>query len=141
MKFQYLLCLAFLLAVAMPGITQAKVSRTRQVPAFVGSPAKDKAAFKSFIIKNIGKKVHLKLTFDSDEPHAVKSEYGDPGFNVEKFTYGFVCGGKVEALWTNRCKGFTWDPATRTISGDFRVTEPNPRSLRTNRHFDLMPSK
>lgn len=97
---------------------------------------------KSFIIKNIGKRVYLKLTFSGDEPHAFRSQFGDPVFSVDRFTYSFECGdNEPEVEWTTRCKGLNWDAASRTISGHFKITEPDPKVMRTNRSFYLTPVK
>jgi hypothetical protein len=142
MKIKIVLLVALLFAFDSIGFIQAKTTRTAIAPKFIGSPEKQKAAFKSFIIKNVGKRVYLKLTFSEDEPHAYRSEFGDPVFSVDRFTYSFECGEKEpNTEWTTRCKKLNWDAANRTITGYFKVTEPDPKVMRTNRSFYLTPTK
>lgn len=142
MKTKIVLLVAFLLAFSSIGFAQAKKNKAAVAPRFVGTPEKQKAAFKSFIIKNVGKRVYLKLTFSEEEPHAFRSQFGDPVFSVDRFTYSFVCGeNEPEAEWTTRCAGLNWDAADRIITGYFKVTEPDPKVMRTNRSFYLTPMK
>jgi hypothetical protein len=142
MKIKFVLLITLILAFSSIGFVQAKTPKPAVAPKFTGAPEKRKAAFKSFIIKNVGKRVYLKLTFSEDEPHAYRSEFGDPVFSVDRFTYSFVCGEKEpNTEWTTRCKGLNWDAANRTITGYFRVTEPDPKVMRTNRSFYLTPTK
>jgi hypothetical protein len=142
MKIKIVLLVALLLAFNSIGFGQQKIVKPVVAPKFTGTPEKRKAAFKSFIIKNIGKRVFLKLTFSEDEPHAYRSEYGDPVFSVDRFTYSFVCGEKEpNTEWTTRCKGLNWDAANRTVTGYFKITEPDPKVMRTNRSFYLTPTK
>jgi hypothetical protein len=129
------------LAFNSTGFVQAKKNKTAVAPKFTGAPEKQKAAFKSFIIKNVGKRVYLKLTFSEDEPHAYRNEFYDPVFGVDDFAYFFECGENENTEWTTRCKGLNWDAASRTITGYFKVTEPEPKLYRTNRRFDLTPTK
>jgi hypothetical protein len=142
MKTKFVLLVALFFAFNSIGFVQAKTTRPAVVPKFIGAPEKQKAAFKSFIIKNVGKRVYLKLTFSEDEPHAYRSEFGDPVFSVDRFTYSFECGEKEpNTEWTTRCKGLNWDADKRTITGYFKVTEPDPKVMRTNRSFYLKPVK
>lgn len=142
MKLKVLLLVALFLSFNSISFAQAKKGKTVAAPKFTGSPEKQKAAFKSFIIKNIGKRVYLKLTFGEGEPHAYRSEFGDPVFSVDRFSYSFECGDNVaDTEWTARCKGLNWDAANRTVTGYFRVTEPDPKVMRTNRSFYLKPAK
>jgi hypothetical protein len=142
MKIKIVLLITLILAFSSVSFVQATTSKTAIVPRFTGTPEKQKAAFKSFIIKNVGKRVYLKLTFSEEEPHAYRSEFGDPVFSVDRFTYSFVCGEKEpDTEWTTRCKGLNWDAANRTVTGYFRVTEPDPKVMRTNRSFYLTPTK
>jgi hypothetical protein len=142
MKVKTVLLIALFLVLNSTGFVQAKTNRPAVTPKFTGAPEKQKAAFKSFIIKNIGKRVYLKLTFSEGEPHAYRSEYGDPVFSVDRFTYSFECGDNgPDAEWTTRCKGLNWDAASRTVTGYFKITEPDPKVMRTNRSFYLKPTK
>jgi hypothetical protein len=142
MRIKIVLLVALFFAFSSIGLVQAKTTKPAVKPKFIGSPEKQKAAFKSFIIKNVGRRVYLKLTFSEGEPHPYRSEYGDPVFSVDRFTYSFVCGeNDQDTEWTVRCKGFNWDAAKRTITGYFRVTEPDPKVMRTNRSFYLTPTK
>jgi hypothetical protein len=142
MKTKFVLMTMLFLVLGSIGLVQAKTTRPAVVPKFIGVPEKQKAAFKSFIIKNVGKRVYLKLTFSADEPHAYRSEFGDPVFSVDRFTYSFECGEKEpNTEWTTRCKGLNWDADKRTITGYFKVTEPDPKVMRTNRSFYLKPVK
>lgn len=142
MKIKIVLLVALLLAFNSIGFAQAKKGKTAVAPKFIGTPEKQKAAFKSFIIKNVGKRVYLKLTFSEGEPHAYRSEFGDPVFSVDRFTYSFECGdNQPDREWTTRCQGLNWDAASRTVSGFFKVTEPDPKVMRTNRSFYLAPVK
>jgi hypothetical protein len=84
MKTKFVLLITLFLLFSSIGSVQAKKSKTAVAPKFTGSPEKQKAAFKSFIIKNIGKRVYLKLTFSEEEPHAYRSEVGDPVFSVDR---------------------------------------------------------
>jgi hypothetical protein len=141
MKIKLVLLTALFLAFNLAGLAQAK-RKTAAAPRFSGSPEKQKAAFKSFIVKNVGKRVYLKLTFSDDEPHPYRSEFGDPVFSVDRFTYSFECGdNEPNTEWTARCKALNWDPARRTIAGYFKVTEPDPKLMRTNRSFYLTPTR
>ena len=141
MKIKILLLVVLFLAFGSTGTAQAKRNRTGVAPKFTGAPEKQKAAFKSFIIKNIGKRVFLKLTFSEEEPHAYRSEFGDPVFSVDRFTYSFECNDEANAEWTTRCKKLNWDAAGRTVTGYFKITEPDPKVMRTNRSFYLTPMK
>lgn len=142
MKHKIVLLVALIVVFNSIGFVQAQKGTAVIGPKFTGSPEKQKAAFKSFIIKNVGKRVYLKLTFSEDEPHAFRSEFGDPVFSVDNFTYSFVCGeNEPNTEWTTRCKGLNWDAASRTITGYFKVTEPDPKLMRTNRSFYLTPTK
>jgi hypothetical protein len=142
MKIKFVLLMTLILAFSSIGFVQAKTTRPAVAPKFTGTPEKQKAAFKAFIIKNVGKRVYLKLKFSEDEPHAYRSEFGDPVFSVDKFTYSFECGDNgPDAEWMTRCKGLNWDAANRTVTGYFKVTEPDPKVMRTNRSFYLTPTK
>jgi hypothetical protein len=142
MKTKFVLLVTLLLALGSINFVQARKVKTAITPKFIGSPEKQKALFKSFIIKNVGKRVYLKLTFSADEPHAYRSEFGDPVFSVDRFTYSFVCGEKEpNTEWTERCKKLNWDAAGRTVTGYFKVAEPDPKVMRTNRSFYLTPTK
>ncbi len=142
MKHKIVLLIALFVAFGSIGLVQAKKTRTAVAPKFIGSPETPKKAFKPFIIKNIGKRVYLKLTFSEGEPHAYRSEFGDPVFSVDRFTYSFECGEKEpNTEWTTRCKKLNWDAASRTITGYFKITEPDPKVMRTNRSFYLAPTK
>lgn len=142
MRHKTVLLFVLFLAFNSTSFVQAKKNKTAVAPKFTGAPEKQKAAFKSFIIKNGGKRVYLKLTFSKDEPHAYRSEFGDPVFGVDRFSYFFVCGeNEPNTEWTTRCKGLNWDAASRTIAGYFKVTEPDPKLMRTNRSFYLTPTK
>lgn len=141
MKIKIVLLVVLLLAFNSIGFAQSKKTRTAVAPKFTGAPERQKAAFKSFVIKNIGKRAFLKLTFSEGEPHAYRSQFGDPVFSVDRFTYSFECGdNEPDTEWTARCKGLNWDSASRTVSGYFKVTEPDPKLMRTNRSFYLAPT-
>ena len=148
MKLKIVLLIALFAAFVSVNIAQTKKSKTKPKAAataeFVGSPQTDKAAFKSFIIKNIGKKVSLKLTFDGEDiPYGYRSEFADPLFNVDNYTYFFACGDgdTTNIIWEERCRKINWNAEDKTVIGFFRVTESNPRLMRTNRSFTLMPTK
>ena len=141
MKHKIVLLVALMVVLTSIGFVQAQKSAAVDAPQFSGSPEKQKAAFKSFIITNVGKRVYLKMAFSAEEPHAFRSEVGDPVFAVDNFTYSFLCGeNEPTTEWTTRCKGLNWDAASRTISGYFKVTEPDPKVMRTNRSFYLTPT-
>lgn len=141
MRCKIVLLVVLFLAFNSIGFAQAKRTGAGVVPKFTGAPEKQKAAFKAFIIRNVGKRVYLKLTFSEDEPHAFRSQFGDPVFSVDRFSYSFECGdNEPETEWTSRCKGLNWDSAGRTITGYFKVTEPDPKLMRTNRSFYLTPT-
>jgi hypothetical protein len=142
LKHEIVLLVALFLVFNSIGFVRAQKSMTAAAPQFTGSPEEQKAAFKSFIIKNVGKRVYLKLTFGEGEPHAFRSEFGDPVFSVDRFSYSFECGeNEPNAEWATRCKALNWDAAGRTITGYFKVTEPDPKLMRTNRSFYLTPTK
>jgi hypothetical protein len=142
LKTKFVLLVALCLVFSSIGLAQTKRSRQAGTPKFIGAPEKQKAAFKSFIIKNVGRRVYLKMTFSADEPHAFRSEYGDPVFSVDRFTYSFECrDNEANTAWTARCGGLNWSAAGRTISGYFNVTEPDPKQMRTNRSFYLTPAQ
>lgn len=107
-------------------------------PRFIGSPETQKAAFKSFIIKNTGKRVYLKLTFD-EIPVGYKSGVADPVFYVDNFSYWLYCNEEMNAEWTTRCRKLNFNAETKTLAGYFKIAEPNPKVMRTNRAFDLKP--
>lgn len=142
MKRKIALLIALFLTCSSMGFAQARKNKTAVAPKFTGSPEKQKAAFKAFIIRNVGKRVYLKLSFSEGEPHPYRSQYGDPVFGVDRFTYSFECGDNLpDTEWTDRCKGLNWDAAGRTVTGYFKVTEPDPKLMRTNRSFYLKPVK
>ncbi|HEX8709919.1 MAG TPA: hypothetical protein VF723_16890 [Pyrinomonadaceae bacterium] len=142
MRIKIVLLVALFVALNSIGFAQGKTKKTAVTPRFTGAPEKQKAAFKSFIIKNIGRRVYLKLTFSEEEPHAYRSQFADPVFSVDRFAYSFECGDREsETEWTARCKKLNWDASSRTISGYFKVSEPDPKVMRTNRSFYLTPTK
>lgn len=141
LKHKIVLLVALLLAFTSVGFAQTRKTRSAVVPEFVGSPETQKAAFKSFIIKNVGKRVSLKLKFGEDIPYGYKSDQADPVFSVDNFSYFLDCGEEMTGDWTNRCKKLNWDADSKTIIGLFKVTEPAPRVMRTNRTFHLTPTK
>lgn len=142
MKFKVVLLIALLAAFGSHGFAQTKKAKVATVPAYSGSPQTDKTTFKSFIIKNIGRRVSLKLTFDDEDiPYGYKSNLADPFFGVDNFSYFFDCGEDMDADWTTRCKKINWNANDKTVVGFFKITEPAPRTMRTNRSFTLTPSK
>jgi hypothetical protein len=92
MRIKIVLLVALFVALNSIGFAQGKTKKTAVTPRFTGAPEKQKAAFKSFIIKNIGRRVYLKLTFSEEEPHAYRSQFADPVFSVDRFAYSFECG-------------------------------------------------
>lgn len=116
----------------------AQTQKKKSAPRFVGSLPERTATFVSFIDKNVGsaKPVYLKITFD-EEPYGYKDENADPFFEAGNYSYYFQCGEEENAVWTKRCRILNYNPATKTISGYFFVTEPDPKTMRTNRLFVL----
>ncbi len=147
MKIKIILFVALLLAFNSINFAQTKNIRTRSkiaAPEFKGSIEKQKAAFKTFIIKNVGKRVSLNLTFDGDiEPYGYRSEFADPLFEVDNYRYFLICGdGKTtNVIWTDRCKALNFDNEKKTLNGVFKITEPDPKLMRTNRTFNITPTK
>jgi hypothetical protein len=140
MKLKIVLLIALIVAFSSPGLAQAKKTMTAKAPEFVGSPETRKAAFKSFIIKNVGKRVYLKLKFGEDIPYGYRSDMADPVFGVDNFSYFLNCGEEMNAEWTTRCRKLNWDANSKTITGYFKITEPDPKLMRTNRTFHLTPT-
>lgn len=148
MKLKIVLFVALLLAFSSANFAQTKKtktnSKTAAVPEFKGSVQTQKAAFKAFIIKNIGKRVSLKLAFgDEIEPYGYRSELADPLFEVDNYRYFLICNDSKDAnaLWTDRCKALNWDNEKKTLNGVFKITEPDPKLMRTNRTFEIIPTK
>lgn len=146
MKLKIVLFIALLAAFGINGFAQKKKAKTVSkpaVPEFKGSPNTQKAAFKSFIIKNVGKRVSLDLSFGDDPPYGYRSEFADPVFNVDNYIYFLICNDPEDANkpWTERCKALNWNDAKKTLNGIFKITEPNPRLMRTNRTFEIIPAK
>lgn len=130
--------------VAFAGSTEVAAQTSRgkaAAPTFTGSIAAKGKEFKAFIIKNIGKRVSLKLTFGEDIPYGYKDQNADPFFSVDNFSYFFDCGEEMTAEWTTRCEKLNWNETAKSITGFFKVTEPKPKVMRTNRSFDLLPTK
>lgn len=148
MKLKIILFLALLLAFSSINFAQTKKpkikSKVAAVPEFKGSIENRKAAFKAFIIKNVGRRVSLNLTFDGDiEPYGYRSEFADPLFEVDNYRYFLICndGETADAIWTDRCKALNWNNEKKTLSGIFKITEPDPKMMRTNRTFEIKPTK
>lgn len=148
MKLKVVLLVALFLAFSSVSFAQTKKtgtnSKTAVVPEFKGSVQTQKAAFKTFIIKNVGKRVSLKLTFGGEiEPYGYRSEFADPLFEVDNYMYFLICNDDKDtnAIWTDRCKALNWDNEKKTLNGVFKITEPNPKSMRTNRTFEIIPAK
>jgi hypothetical protein len=134
------------LLTAIVGLTGASAQKAKQVaatPSFTGSLATKGKEFKAFVIKNIGKRVSLKLTFSEDNmPYGYRDGNADPVFSVDNYSYFPICGDKkADTEWTNRCRKLNWNAASKTISGFFKITEPDPKMMRTNRMFNLTPTK
>jgi hypothetical protein len=94
MKLKIFLLVALLLTFSSFNFAQTKKTKIPAEDAaaaeFKGSVQKQKAAFKSFIIKNVGKRVSLALKFDGDiEPYGYRSEFADPLFEVDNYRYFF----------------------------------------------------
>ena len=110
------------------------------VPSYAGAPNTDEARFQKFIIGHLNQRVHLQLNFGAEEMVGYKSGDADP-FLALRYTYFFDCLEKQAGIWTARCAALHFDPATNSLSGYFYVTEPRPRTMRTNRSFTLKPVK
>lgn len=146
MKLKIILLIALLAAFSTNGLaqkTKPKTASKTSVPEFKGSPNTQKAAFKSFIIKNVGKRVSLDLSFGDDPPYGYRSEYADPIFEVDNYRYFLICNDPDDANkpWTERCKALNWNDEKKTLRGIFKITEPNPKLMRTNRTFEIIPAK
>ena len=144
MKYKIFLLIALFAVFSSIGVAQKKKAKTAAVPEFKGSIEKQKAGFKAFIIKNVGKRVSLDLTFGSDiEPYGYRSEFADPLFEVDNYRYFLICndGEDANAIWTERCKKLNWDNEKKTLKGFFKITEPDPKMMRTNRTFEIIPTK
>lgn len=138
------LVLALVAFVGFGGVAlaQQKRGKTKAAPRFVGSLNMRDATFITFINKNVGKRVYLKITFEADkEPYGYKDENADPFFSAGNYNYFLKCGEETNAPWTERCRALNYDRATKTFSGYFIVTEPKPESMKTNRMFELTPTK
>jgi len=143
MKYKITLLVALIAAFGLTGAAQKRITKAAVAPTYQGSPQTDKKAFKAFIIKNVGKRVYLKLTFaEEDVPYGYREENGDPVFSVDNYSYFPICDDKeANAEWTARCKKLNWNADSRTLTGYFKVTEPDPKVMRTNRTFHLTPTK
>jgi len=147
MKLKIILFIAILAAFSTFGFAQKKKSKTvskTTVAEFKGSVQSQKAAFKAFIIKNVGKRVSLDLKFDGDiEPYGYRSEFADPLFEVDNYRYFLICNDLEDANkpWTQRCKALNWNDRKKTLNGIFKITEPDPKMMRTNRTFEIIPAK
>lgn len=144
MKLKIVLLIVFLTAFGSLGSAQTKKPKAAVAPEFKGSVQTQKAAFKAFIIKNVGKRVSLKLTFgDEIEPYGYRSELADPLFEVDNYRYFLVCkdAETTNVIWTERCKALNWDNEKKTLTGFFKIAEPDPKLMRTNRTFELTPTK
>ena len=142
MKIKFILLIAIIAAFGSIGFAQTKKPKTAVAPSFKGSPQTQKKAFKAFIIKNVGKRVSLKLSFGEDIPYGYRSEFADPLFEVDNYLYFLVCNDKAaNAEWTNRCGKLNWNAADKIITGFFKITEPDPKRMRTNRTFHITPTK
>lgn len=147
MKLKIILLVALLFAFSAVNFAQTKKTKTAtkqttSTAAFKGSINAQKAAFKAFIIKNVGKTVSLDLKFDGDiEPYGYRSEFADPIFEVDNYRYFLICndGEDANAAWTDRCKKLNWDNENKTLKGTFKITEPDPKNMRTNRTFEITP--
>ena len=144
MKLKIILLIAIIAALASLGLAQTKKSKTTAAPKFTGSVKTQGKAFKAFIIKNVGKRVSLKLTFDGEDiPYGYRSGFADPVFSVDNYSYFLICGDEENANveWTSRCEKINWNADKKTITGFFKIAEPSPKMMRTNRTFNLTPTK
>ena len=148
MKLKIILFIALLSAFGSINFAQTKNAKTNSKIAaaseFKGSIEKQKAAFKAFIIKNVGKRVSLDVTFDGDiEPYGYRSELADPLFEVDNYRYFLICKDSktTDVVWWDRCKALNWDNENKTLNGFFKITEPDPKTMRTNRTFEITPTK
>lgn len=144
MKIKILLLAAIVAIVAASGsISFAQTKKTKTItPEFKGSPQTQKKAFKAFIIKNVGKRVSLKLSFGEDIPYGYRSDLADPLFEVDNYRYFLICNDKeANVEWESRCKKLNWNTENKTMSGFFKITEPDPKMMRTNRTFHITPTK
>ena len=148
MKIKFILLVTLLLAFSAVNFAQTKKTKATikqtAVPEFKGSVQTQRAAFKAFIIKNIGNRASLNLTFgDEIEPYGYRSEFADPLFEVDNYIYFLVCndGETTNVVWTDRCKALNWNNEKKTLKGVFKITEPDPKMMRTNRTFYLTPTK
>ena len=148
MKLKIILFIALLLTFSTVNFSQTKKAKVTTiqtaVPEFKGAVQTQKAAFKAFIIKNVGKRVSLNLTFgDEIEPYGYRSEFADPLFEVDNYRYFLICNdGKTEDVpWDQRCKKINWDNEKKTLNGIFKITEPDPKMMRTNRTFETIPDE
>ena len=136
-----LLMFAGLLLIFCAGdLTAQKQQKTSA--KFVGVISKTPTKFNNLMAKNVGKRVYLKISFDADdEPIGYKDGQADPFFSVAEYSYFLECGEEMNAIWTERCKVLDYDQTKRTLTGYFKVGEPNPNTLKTNRMFTLTPVK
>ena len=147
MKLKIILFIAILAAFTTIGFAQkkkAKIVSKTTITEFKGSVQAQKAAFKALIIKNVGKRVSLDLKFDGDiEPYGYRSEFADPIFEVDNYRYFLICKDPEDANkpWTQRCKAINWNDEKKTLNGIFKITEPDPKMMRTNRTFEIIPAK
>jgi hypothetical protein len=139
MKIKIVLLITLLLAFGSISFAQAKKNKKSVTPTFAGSPD---AKFKAFAVKNVGKRVSLKITFTEDTmPYGYRSDQADPVFGVDSASFFLECKEKMTGDWTKRCKALNWNDADKTFSGFFKITEPDPKLFRTNRMFYLTPTK
>lgn len=148
MKLKIFLLVTLLSMFSSLNFAQTKKPKTpaKSVAAaeFKGSVETQKAAFKAFIIKNVGKRVSLKLMFGEEiEPYGYRSELADPLFEVDNYRYFLICkeAETTNVIWTERCKALNWDNEKKTLTGFFKIAEPDPKLMRTNRTFELTPTK
>jgi hypothetical protein len=143
MKLKIILLIALITAFGSIGFAQTKKTKTI-TPKFSGSVQTRKKEFKAFIIKNVGRRISLNLTFDGDiEPYGYRSEFADPLFEVDNYRYFLICKDRqtLNVPWTDRCKKINWNAENKIISGFFKITEPDPKMMRTNRTFNLTPTR
>ena len=144
-KFARLVANTFLLAclVLILGTNNLTAQTNKKGSAkFVGSISRTPTKFNNLMSKNVGKRVYLKITFDADqEPIGYKDGSADPFFSVGEYSYFLECGEEMNAIWTERCKVLDYNQSSRTLTGYFNVSEPDPKNLRTNRMFNLTPAK
>ena len=114
---------------------------------YVGSPETDKT-FASFVTKNLGRVVYLKLTIQDTQMVTMGYKGVQPYFEGAKangifYSYFLECSGKISENQNpiDQCKDANWNEGTGVLSGYFKVSRIVKTKMRNSRAVFLVPVK